>query len=306
MKPTVLTLPKSHSYQFLRRAWPRVARKATSWLMPIELIGLVPILVIFGIAQPDMYRTDMWHIGFENKLNSNPNMILYAYANYRSLPKVPLIWSQTYVTCRDSLVASRCAKVRKKTNMSNLPISLTDFNVAISVISLFFLLSKLISHIMKLWYPIVAVFINSALVALYTVSTYGQIGPDYADARYPSPAAWYFRQGCGLAQRYGKYRACQVAQGSLFITLYMLVVYVLNLGFALYAMWPNPINDVDEDDEDRESTSSDPKERSTWEMQSMKSPVSVRESPFTPRTQAFHTLDRQLPLRQPKQAQRFA
>ncbi|KAG8408911.1 hypothetical protein J3459_010799 [Metarhizium acridum] len=278
MKPTVLTLPKSHSYQFLRRAWPRVARKATSWLMPIELIGLVPILVIFGIAQPDMYRTDMWHIGFENKLNSNPNMILYAYANYRSLPKVPLIWSQT----------------------------LTDFNVAISVISLFFLLSKLISHIMKLWYPIVAVFINSALVALYTVSTYGQIGPDYADARYPSPAAWYFRQGCGLAQRYGKYRACQVAQGSLFITLYMLVVYVLNLGFALYAMWPNPINDVDEDDEDRESTSSDPKERSTWEMQSMKSPVSVRESPFTPRTQAFHTLDRQLPLRQPKQAQRFA
>ncbi|KFG78007.1 hypothetical protein MANI_015076 [Metarhizium anisopliae] len=278
MKLTVFMSRKPHSYQILRRVWPRVARKATSWLMPIELIGLVPILVIFGIAQPDMYRTDMWRIGFENKLNSNPNMILYAYANYRPLPTVPLIWSQT----------------------------LTDFNVAISVISLFFLLSKLISHIMKLWYPIVAVFINSALVALYTVSTYGQIGPDYADARYPSPAAWYFRQGCGLAQRYGKYRACQVAQGSLFITLFMLVVYVLNLGFALYAMWPNPMNDVDEDDEDRESTSSDPKERSTWEMQSMKSPVSMRESPFTPRTQAFHTLDRQLPLRQQKQGQQYA
>lgn len=74
--------------------------------MPIELIGLVPILVIFGIAQPDMYRTDMWRIGFENKLNSNPNMILYAYANYRPLPTVPLIWSQTYVTCRDSLVVA--------------------------------------------------------------------------------------------------------------------------------------------------------------------------------------------------------
>ncbi|OAA46905.1 hypothetical protein NOR_02541 [Metarhizium rileyi] len=262
MKPAMFASRKSLSYHILHRAWPKVARRATAWLMPIELIGLVPILVIFGIAQPDMYRTDMWRIGFENKLNSNPNMLLYAYANYTPLPDVPLIWSQT----------------------------LTDFNVAISVISLFFLLSKLIAHIMKLWYPILAVFINMALVSLYTVSTYGQIGPDYADARYPTPMAWYFRQGCGLAEKYGKYGACQVAQGSLFITLYMLVVYVLNLGFALWAMWPNPLN-VDGDEEDRESTSSDSKERGNWEMQNMK-------STFTPRTQAFNTLDRQLPLRQ--------
>lgn len=61
--------------------------------MPIELLVLVPVLVIFGIAQPNMYRTDMWRIGFENKLNSNPDMILYAYANYRPLPNVPFIWS---------------------------------------------------------------------------------------------------------------------------------------------------------------------------------------------------------------------
>jgi hypothetical protein len=94
--------------------------------------------------------------------------------------------------------------------------------VAISVIALFFLLSKLISHIMKLWYPIIAVCINCSMVALFAVSTFGQIGPDYADARYPAPAAWYFRQGCGIARKYGKYRACQIAQASLFITLYML------------------------------------------------------------------------------------
>jgi hypothetical protein len=62
--------------------------------MAVELVGLVPLLVIFGISQPDMYRSDMWQIGFDNKLNSNPNMILYAYANYQPLPKVPLVWSQ--------------------------------------------------------------------------------------------------------------------------------------------------------------------------------------------------------------------
>ncbi len=99
--------------------------------------------------------------------------------------------------------------------------SLTNFNVAISVISLFFLLAKLIAFIMKLWFPIVAVFVNMALLALYTVSVYGQIGPDYADPRYPSPAAWYFRQGCGLAKRYGAYQTCQIAQGSLAATFYM-------------------------------------------------------------------------------------
>lgn len=269
MKLTSFTSRESRSYRILHRVWPQAARKGTAWLIPLELIGLVPILTIFSIAQPDMYRSTMWEIGFQNKLNSNPNMVLYAYANYQPLPKVPFIWSQT----------------------------LTDFNVAISVISLFFLLAKLISFIMKLWYPVFATFVNCAMVALYVVSTYGQIGPDYADARYPAPAAWYFRQGCDLAKRYGKYNSCQIAQASLFITLYMLVIYVLNLGFSIWAMWPNPLNDVDEED-DQFSTSSNLKERSTWEMQSMKSPMSIHESPFTPRTQAFRTLDRQLPLRQ--------
>ena len=84
----------SRSYRIFRRIWPRVSRKATAWLMAVELVGLVPLLVIFGISQPDMYRSDMWQIGFDNKLNSNPNMILYAYANYQPLPKVPLVWSQ--------------------------------------------------------------------------------------------------------------------------------------------------------------------------------------------------------------------
>lgn len=100
--------------------------------------------------------------------------------------------------------------------------SLTNLNVAISILSLFFLLAKLICYIMRVWYPVFAVFANVTLVALYTVSIYGQIGPDYADPRHPAPAAWYFRQGCGLAKRYGKYKSCQIAQSSLGITLLML------------------------------------------------------------------------------------
>ncbi|XP_044719957.1 uncharacterized protein HRG_06546 [Hirsutella rhossiliensis] len=268
-----LLLGRNRTYRVIPRTWPRTHKRTLGWLMPVELLVLVPILVIFGIAQPDMYRTDMWRIGFENKLNSNPDMVLYAYANYRALPNVPFIWS----------------------------LALTNFNVAISIISLFFLLVRLICYIMRVWYPILAVVVSITLVTLYTVSVYGQIGPDYADSRYPAPAAWYFRQGCGLAKRYGKYNSCQVAQSSLGVTLLMLIVCLVNLGVALHAMWPNKENDQ-KNDEDEESTSPLSKEGSNWEMHSMKSPAGLNAMPYTPRTQAFYTLDRQMPQRQPHQA----
>ncbi|KAK5992817.1 hypothetical protein PT974_06236 [Cladobotryum mycophilum] len=257
------------TYRLLKRKWPTTALRTTRWLMLVEFIGLVPLLVIFGLAQPDLYRTTMWQIGFDNHLNSNPNMVLYAYANHRPLPEIPFIWSR----------------------------KLTDFNVAISVISLFFLLAKLMAIIMKLWYPIFATIINIGMIALFTVSVYGQIGPDYADPRYPSPAAWYFRYGCGLARPSGNYTNCQIAQSSLFITLYMFVVYLINFGFCLWAMWPNKANDIDEDEEDRESNYSEPK---NMEMQGLGSPTTGGIFPYTPRTQAFHTLNRDLPLREPE------
>lgn len=68
------------------------------------------------------------------------------------------------------------------------------------------------------------------------------------------------------------------------------VLYILNLGFAIHAMWPRK-NDRIEDDDDVESIQSTPNVKDT-EMQAFTS------TPFTPRTQAFHTLDRKLPLRQ--------
>jgi len=246
---------RPEGYQPIHRKWPRAARRGTWYLMPLELLGLIPALVIFGISQPDLYRTDMWQIGFDNKLNSNPNMILYAYANYRPLPNVPLVWSKT----------------------------LTSFNVAISVISLFFLLTKLIAFIMRLWYPVASLVFNAALIALYAVSTYGQIGPDHADPRYPAYAAWYFRFGCDLAKPYGKLQECQIAQGSLAIVLYLLVIYLINLGFSAWAMWPNPDNDIVDDDEDPVEV----KPNAKWEMQSMKSPMSAGMMPYTARSATF-------------------
>jgi hypothetical protein len=79
---------------FQRRwKWPKVLIA----LMVIELAGTVPALALFGIATPNLYRTKLWRIGYENGFNSSPLQVLYAYANYRPLPKLPFVWSQTYV-----------------------------------------------------------------------------------------------------------------------------------------------------------------------------------------------------------------
>ncbi|OLN84414.1 hypothetical protein CCHL11_05923 [Colletotrichum chlorophyti] len=264
------------TYKILHRKW--LLRPWMWTLMPLELIGLVPLLVLFGIAQPDLYRTKLWEVGHAYGFNSNPDMILYAYANYEPLPKIPFVWTRT----------------------------LTDFNVALSIITLFLLLTKLVAFIMKFWFPMLAAGLNLALVALYTVSVYGQMGPDHADPEHPSAVAWYIAKSCEYARPFRAFKSCQIAKGTFAVTVYMLALYVANLGIALYVCWPNAGDKVEDEDGDGESggseTGSSPggyvKEGGVWELRDMKGPASPRVVPYTPRTEAFHTLDRKLPLRQ--------
>jgi len=233
-----------------------------------ELLGTVAVLVLFGVQQPDLFRTVFWNVGAQLGYNSSPVILLYAYANHRPLPTIPFVWSQT----------------------------LTNFNVAISIVSLFVLLGKLIMVIMKVYYPILALVIGLCQTALYAVSVYGQMGPDYLDPEHPSSIAWYIRESCDVAKAYGVGKHCAMAKGTLAVTVFMLALYLANTGFAAWAMWPNPeldIPEVDDDDHvrDKEEVEMQPTEgRATPAM------------PFTPRTQAFNTLEggynRKLPFRQ--------
>ena len=71
------------------------------WRTPKTILGLfvlelpltIAALALFGIAQPDLYRTRFWQEGADHGWNSNPNQIIYAIANYRPV-KTPLPWSQ--------------------------------------------------------------------------------------------------------------------------------------------------------------------------------------------------------------------
>lgn len=66
-------------------------------LFVIELVGTIAVLTLFGIADPDLFRSDFWQIGADYGFNSSPSTILYAYANYRPIPKIPFVWSQACV-----------------------------------------------------------------------------------------------------------------------------------------------------------------------------------------------------------------
>jgi hypothetical protein len=81
------------TYRILRRPWR--AKKPLYWGMIPELGGVVALLVLFALQQPDAFRTLAWSIGYDRGLNSSPRVLLYAYANHRPLPAIPLVWSQT-------------------------------------------------------------------------------------------------------------------------------------------------------------------------------------------------------------------
>lgn len=100
--------------------------------------------------------------------------------------------------------------------------SLTNFNVAISVLSLFMMIAKMIAIIMHCFYPVVGLIINVALTALYTTSVYGQMGPDYADPHHPSPIAWYIAKPCTVAANQSIQKSCRTAKGTYAATVIFL------------------------------------------------------------------------------------
>lgn len=246
--------------------WPNVL----IILMILELGGTVAALALFGIADPDLFRTRLWTVGGNNGFNSSPNEILYAYANHRPIPSIPFVWSQT----------------------------LTSFNVAISVLSMFILLVKVVMFTLHCWYPLLGTITNAVITALWVVSMYGQMGPDHSDPEHKSNIAWYITKSCSYADATGDHHYCNMAKGTYATTVLMMVIFFLNFLLGVYSLIPpaseRAASKIEVDDmQMKPSPVSSVGGRSDkeWEMKA------VPKTPYTPRTLAFNTLDRQLPLR---------
>lgn len=110
---------------------------------------------------------------------------------------------------------------------------LNNYNVVISVLNLFILISKMTALIMSVYFPIIALFVSISQVTLWVVSVYGQLGPDYLDPLHPSPLPWYMRKSCDLAAPFSAVDKCLIARGTLAATV--VVLYVLISLFSVLA-----------------------------------------------------------------------
>ena len=85
----------SSAWNAIPRRWR--APRVIYILFGIELAFSIAALALFGIAQPDLYRTRLWQEGSDHGWASNPTEVIYAFANYKPI-KTPLPWSQLYLT----------------------------------------------------------------------------------------------------------------------------------------------------------------------------------------------------------------
>jgi hypothetical protein len=76
---------------FVTRHW-RYANLMYGFFV-MELFLTVAALALYGIADPNTYRSKLWQNGADAGFNSDPSIVLYSYANYRPI-KTPLVWSQ--------------------------------------------------------------------------------------------------------------------------------------------------------------------------------------------------------------------
>ncbi|KAI6880877.1 hypothetical protein KC355_g22116, partial [Hortaea werneckii] len=176
-------------------------------LLVLELPLTVATLTLYGVADPNTYRTKLWQNGYDEGFNSAPNSILYDYANYRT-PHVPMVWSAYLV----------------------------QFNIVISVFSTFILLVKATMFVLHCWIPILSVVIHLGLLGLYAASLKFQSTPDMSDPDHPSPRLpWYLSKGCSYATK-SNHGYCMQARAVFGMTCVMVALFSVYILFSCYSL----------------------------------------------------------------------
>ena len=102
--------------------------------------------------------------------------------------------------------------------------STTQFNVVISVLSMFIMLVKSTMYVLHTWLPIFSVFVHCLLVALYAVALRNQATPDLTEKNVPDLSKnlpWYLEKGCSYATK-KNHGYCMQARASFGVTIVML------------------------------------------------------------------------------------
>ncbi|MCJ1272380.1 hypothetical protein MMC21_000166 [Puttea exsequens] len=260
----------------------RLSSVPHKWRTPKILLGLfvleVPMciaaLALFGIAEPDLYRTRFWQEGSDHGWNSNPNQLIYAYANYKPI-QAPLPWRQFTTT----------------------------FNVVIAVLSVFILLCKGVMWVTSVFHPLISLCVHSGLVAVWAVSIHNQAASDMSDPAHTQHGApWYITKSCGPPVAPSLIGYCKQAKAAFAVTVLFVALYTIYLLLTIISLYPNKSfrNSRSSKISDGESA------HQPWEMMDApRTPGTTGglKSPTTPRTTAFNTLsgNGKAPVRQGNQ-----
>jgi hypothetical protein len=101
---------------------------------------------------------------------------------------------------------------------------MTQFNVVISVLSMFILLVKSMMFVLSTFIPLLSVVIHAILIAIYAVSVRNQATPDLSNTKVPNLSRnlpWYLSKGCSYATEKNK-GYCMQARASFATTIVML------------------------------------------------------------------------------------
>ncbi|KAI9376008.1 hypothetical protein BJX61DRAFT_26142 [Aspergillus egyptiacus] len=246
-------------------------------LMALELPLIIVILTLTGIAAHDRYRTKLWRDGYENGFNSSPELEVYAAANYRPYT-IPHVW--------DSLT--------------------TNWNLVISILSTFILITKFPLHILHLLYPIVSVIVHTGLVIVYCISAAWQAGKDTSDPDHPQNGPpWYITKNCNVAFDSSNISYCRQAKSLFAVTVIIIFLYAVELGIAIQNCFITKEERAERDEKREEKET-----MKAYEDMILKSPTMIPMTPsavpmtpgvtnyprspmpvMTPRSLAFNRLD---------------
>ena len=109
----------------------------------------------------------------------------------------------------------RLVRVANKTDHST-----TNWNVVISVLSVFILLLKGIMFLTGVLHPLFSLFLHAGLVAVWAVAIHNQAAPDMSDPEHPQPGApWYITKKCAPPVSDDLIPYCKQAKAAFAITV---------------------------------------------------------------------------------------
>ena len=185
---------------------------------------------------------------------------------------------------------------------------MTNYNLVVAVLSMFFMLVKGTMYMLHVLPPIVSAVLHALLAAIYAVAVAYQASSDTTDPRKPqSGPPWYITNSCSVTHDKSFVGYCQQAKATFACFVAMIGVFAIYFILSVWSCFPSKQHRVEYEEKQRAKKLrwahlDEPDPRTADMEQPIPDTPGVQfgMNPVTPRTLAFNKLGgtRGLPFRQ--------